>query len=320
VLGYVDLSGITQNISVDSDTIMEMRDYIQESTGNSFRYTAMFFNMVPASLLTPFVLSISAICLYIFMKNIRRTSGILIAIYITLPGILLFMTRPQKETIVLIMTVIVLWTIRSIRSFFIKICIVSLIYFIYAIFMRQYYFIILAVFLLFIFSASLSNFLRTSNGAFLTIIIPLIIISLMIVPESIFIETQGARDLVNQHYDRESRTAFLNPFPTTNGLYFILNYLYSFLRLNFSIFFTFSYKEIFHMASIFFISRLFIAGFKEDKYSNAKICTQLSLSHILVLMIFEPDIGSYLRHVTSIFVYFTPMIILCNMKKTINKA
>lgn len=312
VLGYVDLSFISKNIASDSGTIMELRDSLTIDAGPSYKNTALIFHFIPKIITIPLVLLISAFALIVFMRDLRQISTILIAAYITLPAIILFLTRPQKETIVIIMTMIVLLVFRSNKSQWLKISTVTLIYILYAVFMRQYYFLIIAAFLALCLSTPIMHTLRISWGVLFVLYIPIIIIVLLILPDNFFLETQGKRDVVNQGlgYFREARTGFFNPLQPDNGWNFIINYIYAFFRLNFPIFFTVSYKEVLHMISVFIFARLLWIGLEARRNPEATLCAKLLISHVLVLLIFEPDLGSYLRHLTSVFLYLTPMLIL----------
>jgi hypothetical protein len=307
VLGYVDLSFITQNINIDSDRIMELRSGVGEA-GNSFANTAIIFGYIPDILLIPVVLLISSVALIIFMKDMRRVSTILIAMYITLPAVILFLPRPQKETIVVIMTIIVYWIFKSKYSQWIKLALFTAIYIAYAIFMRQYYFLIVAAFFGLHFGEKMAGLPR------LAAVIATIAI-LMMLPEKFFTATQGVRDVVNHYLGSDgqmARTAFLNPLPADNGLNFVLNYIYSAIRLNFPILFTFGYKEILHMISVFIIGRFIWMGLGAKNNPDIILCSQLAFAHVLVLLLFEPDVGTYLRHLTSVFLYLTPMLLLAD--------
>lgn len=307
---FIDLSFITNKLTVDSDVIMEMREGVGEDVGNSYRNTAFFFSMIPDALIIPVVLIISAFALIIFMKDLRRSPSILTAMYITLPGMLLFLPRPQKETIVILLTIIVYKVFCSDYKEWKKIALFVALYGAYAYLFRQYYFLIMAAFFFVYFWGKMSLAPRLSMSVFVIIVI-------MLLPEKFFMSTQGARDVVNYALGatRYVRTAFVNPLTPDNGLNFIVNYVYSVFRLNAPIFFTFSYKEIFHMVAIFLVGKMVWSGLRVKGDKSIKLFAQLVLAHAIALMIFEPDLGSYLRHLTSVFIYLTPMLLMSDRNK-----
>ncbi len=324
-LSFMDLSFISDSMGTDSEHLLNIT-YGGETDGIEGAYgaTAKIFRLIPEVLLNPVVLAISCFALVLFMKDFRRYRTIAMAMYITLPAMLLFMTRPQKETIVICLTIITFFIFRSRLSEMKKILLMTALYGAYAYFIREYYFIIIVFFFGLYFMKKMHGMIRLA-------IIPISLAALALLPSDIFLETQGMRDFVNYWLGTDKRvirTAFVNPYPADNAWHFILNYGYAALRLHLPIFFMApTYKEVLHIASVWlFIWFIWIgmnarkditgAGKKRESLgNNAILSSQLALAHVLTLLIFEPDLGSYLRHLTSIFLYLTPSMLLYDTGK-----
>lgn len=303
---FVDLTFISPNIEVDSELLMEF-SYVKTvfNTEGSYFGTARIFRLIPENLLQPLVLIIGVISLVVFLKDFRKISTIAIGLYTTLPPLLLFLTWPSKETIVLVMTIAVLFTFKSKMPEWLKIAIFAVTYCAYALFVRKYYFLILLAFLGFYVIKKSPGMLNISLVLFAGGVLALL-------PGDVFLKTQGMRDVVNYSVGvtRIIRTAFLNPYPADDAWHFLINYVYAAFRLHLPIFFTFSYKEILHIISVGIFLRFIPIGWKAKGDDASRLCSLLILAHILILIIFEPDLGSYLRHLTSIFLYMKPMMLL----------
>ena len=312
VLSFIDISFLGDNLEVDSNLLIEFSYSNTGLVDGSYGGTARLFSLIPLPLITVAVLIIGCASLYLFMKDLRRPSSLLLALIITAPAMVLFLVRPQKETVVLLLTMLVLYIARSpflLPKF--KVIIIAIIYILYGLAVRKYYLLILPVFLYLHFSSNWPWLVKVAMCL-------VSIILLFFLPADFFLKTQGMRDVVNYYLGtdlRIIRTAFKNPFYADNALHFILNYLYAAIRLHIPIIFTLSYKEFLHIITVVIFARFIIIGKDAKKCIESQICSQLIFAHILVLIIFEPDLGSYLRHLTSVFLYLTPMFILYDKHK-----
>jgi hypothetical protein len=99
-----------------------------------------------------------------------------------------------------------------------------------------------------------------------------------------------------------ARTAFMNYTEVNDRIDFLLNYLFSYWMLEFSIFSYFSVREVYLILNlIFYYYFSILAVFLLP--GLGRVFASLVISHILVLHLFEPDTGSYLRHISSTLPY-----------------
>lgn len=117
---------------------------------------------------------------------------------------------------------------------------------------------------------------------------------------SILKETMIRRDFGYMNDDGLRRTVFKNLMPLNDWSSFFINYFYAFARMNFCIFFDFGVKDLFLQLYSLFIMVFILLAF----YLRNIIAFPL-LVNFLIYPLFEPDLGSYLRHLASIYpLYF----------------
>ena len=135
---------------------------------------------------------------------------------------------------------------------------------------------------------------------------------LLLLPADVFQALQGPRDAVNigRLYDAEAvvRTSFLNPFPPTDALAFVANYAYALTRLNVPILFSPAPQELALTLYMLLCGWLLVAALRADS-SPARILSALFIAHAAFLPFFEPDLGSYFRHVSVVAPYLVPGIL-----------
>ena len=171
----------------------------------------------------------------------------------------------------------------------------------YGYYIRLYYILILMVFF-FIFL--LLNLKKTKYKVLFTFF--LIFIIALFLPKEIYPLLFAQRDLSNEFavsIGSINRTAFNNLYIPTNFIEAIINYIYISSIIFFPIIYFYSIKEIFLTIINYFIIKylLMIRTIKTTYKTN--ILYALFYSHLFVLIIFEPDLGSYLRHITSCSLY-----------------
>lgn len=92
------------------------------------------------------------------------------------------------------------------------------------------------------------------------------------------------------------RSSFENPLIMTGSESIFFNYVYALARLNLPIFFYVGPRELFLQVYII----VFLSAVLVSKRCGPEVKTGL-LVHMLVLGTFEPDLGSYIRHLSSLF-------------------
>ncbi|MEA1938817.1 MAG: hypothetical protein U9N14_06985, partial [Pseudomonadota bacterium] len=236
--------------------------------------------------------------------SVQRTlSGLAIAVLIAIAPMILFMIRPSKEFFVMLLTLVALSVLCLRLPGGLRVMLVAGLYCVYAYYFRIYYYLIALGFVCLAVFVFLPRSWRPAA-------IVVALLTLVLVPDSIFMATQGTRDAVNElRYatgDIGSRTAFINLLEPTNEISFIINYIYSIVRLNLAILFNLNLKELFLTVNVFVYAWLLYRGLHMDR--TARLAALLLLAHFMVLWLFEPDLGSYFRHLSSALVLLVPIM------------
>lgn len=297
------------NQDSDSSRVLDMSEDIGDNGDNSFGVAAAIFSLIPAFLLNPVIFVVGIFSIYLFTDSLKSKVQCVIGFIVLIPPLYLILGRPVKDFYIIILSIFVFYVIKSKIMVSYKILIILLIYFSYSILFYRQYYLLIGVFFLFSYVYSISGL--KIRFIMLVSIVP----TLMLVPNHLFFELQGVRDLINTYriemQEVGSRTAFLNPLRPDNALSFLINYFYAAFRTIFPIFFTSGVREVF-MSVVYGV--YFFLIFKGLKSSNKSVnlSVYLVFSHMAVLWIFTPDIGTNLRHFTSVFIYFIPVFMLLN--------
>jgi hypothetical protein len=218
----------------------------------------------------------------------------------------LSLVRPQKENLVLLLTIVCVWLISKCKShgralFF---CLIAYIIY-WAISHRPYYILILGVII------GLSVFSRLSRRTKIVTVLALFATGFFI-PSTVFELLRMTRDAVNDlrvlYPEIEgNRTAFSNPVEAATWIGFLENYAYAVMRLNLPILFFQTPSEV--VLTLYSLSWLCVMWMaKRSGDWRGQLAVRLMMSHLLVLWIFEPDFGSYLRHFSSCILYLGPIL------------
>jgi hypothetical protein len=218
----------------------------------------------------------------------------------------LSLVRPQKENLVLLLTIACVWSIAKSKSHGRALFICLLAYVIYwAISYRPYYILIVGAII------GLWAFSRLSHEMKIAAVLAILVIGFF-VPSTVFELLRMTRDAVNDlrvlYPEIEgNRTAFSNPIEAATWIGFLGNYVYAIVRLNLPILFFQTSSEV---ALTLYAMSWFCVMWMANRSGDwrGQLAVRLMMSHLLVLWIFEPDFGSYLRHFSSCILYLGPML------------
>jgi len=291
----------------DAAEIQEIIMGVRDGGTGSYPMMAALYGLLPMAVTNALVGLFDGWVLYRIVKSFRTYRGALLMVPIALPFIFANLQAPTKETMILALTMFVVHVVSRARSDIKAFLLIVLIYALYGTFLRQYYLIILAVFI------GGAAFLKTP--LMLRVIYPLAaVILLLFTPDNVFTSIQSARDIVNTWAVTASttggiRTLFFNPYPPDNLLHFLGNYGYAFGILNFPVLLYCTPKELLMFYNILFYGWLMFSGLWSLR-GPLRVLPLLFLSHVAVLMLFEPDLGSYYRHFSSCIWYLLPIFTL----------
>lgn len=308
----IDLSFLSATISADSNMILdELWLAVQGTGGGSHYVTALVFHAIPQALLTPFVFTIGAVYILLIYGRNAHPGTLLLCGLLLLPA-LLFLPRPSKEILLSPVTFLVLGLLCLRIGGLGRVLAVAACYLAYAYTVREYFVIIAAVFAVLMLLAALP----WRWGLLLCL---LGLAGLSFAPPLLFELLQGPRDAVNlvrmAVMTVGTQSAFMNPLPPDSLPNFIYNYGYALLRLNLPVFFQIRPQEIFLLTVV--VTTFSLVGFGlRHGGPKERACALLVLAHALTLALFEPDLGSYLRHLTSATLYLAPVLALLDRHLT----
>ncbi len=314
VLGYLAVYFVFRGLLpekalVDAAYIQEVIQGLNKGGAPSQGYAFMVevFSLLPQPVVMALVGCLNAFFLYRIVMCLGTFRGMLLAPLVLVPFIALNLQAPTKETLVVLMAFLLWKYALGARSESKSVVVITVVYALYGLMVRDYYLLILGVFLWFYVMIKSPILLRA------VYVLPLIA-AMLVMPEKGYMLLGNARNEVNFLVDfgssSEVRTYFLNPFPSDNMAHFIGNYLYAFIMLNFPFLKAITAKEAVLFANVAVYGALMVVGLRRLQ-GPQRLLPLLFLSHVAVLTIFEPDYGSYFRHFSSVLFYLaSPLIYL----------
>lgn len=247
------------------------------------------------------VLGVTTIGLLLWWLRLPRT--LVLALACLVPAWLLYLPLFTKDTFVtpvIIGSTLILTGFQ--RSPSLRIGLTGALYLMYAVIFRQYFIIIFAVWL------GLLVLLKV-DWRWRIIILAVVPLLAMMIPDSLYETLQMQRDIVNYMRlgGQGNRTAFMNLVQPDGLRTFPINYLYAAWRLNFPIFVGGGPKEAYLFVMLCTYVLLMIRGLRSGN-SRVSWPAALFCAHMLVLNIFEPDLGSYLRHLSTALLFLAPSL------------
>lgn len=308
IIRYViDFSAITPAMSNTSqylDGAMEALQSGGDKLDKQFYMTALIIGSIPESIRDTVIFLWGCFLIWLFVSKATNLRAGILALLLVLPPEVFALRIAFKETIsAAVFAVIgtILMKENSKHGFRNAIIIMLL----FAYFFRSYYYITAMVSIIVYLLSTLKLEMRLAALVPLTVIFVFVGINL---PGDIFQTLQGARDLgIYRIGDIGGRTVFSNPFSPDGFFNFLGNYLYAIVRLNVPLAFFFTVSE-FLMTIILIVYGYSVLGALRSPKQNIQIAGMIYVSHILVLWLFEPDYGSYLRHLTGSFALLMPFI------------
>jgi len=299
--------------SFDSMKISGEIDYYDIE--GSFRTTRSFLYVIGDLSAIFWVLLAGVGWIYVTSRYINSAMSFLVVSLFFVPVMLLNTIWPAKETIVMLIALLVvfLWTRLRINM----ILLVFISYAIYGYFFRSYYFVILALFLFLclgdlkaIYQGRVDNtgwfFARSKHWVWY---LSAFCVAAFAMPESFYEYSQGQREVSNAYALLEgsyNQTAFDNIADVGRGLAFIKNYFWAMLNLLLPFVVGFGLNQI--LLFLFSVFCIYILYFSSVLSVKRNVFSYLFLSHMLVLFLFEPDQGSYFRHILSVVLYLMPVV------------
>lgn len=288
----------------DAGTIEKLAE-MGEVGGGSYGMTAFLYSIIPSFLQQIVVYLTGYLFISYCFSHVKTFNEALIISFLCFAPIMMAIGTFQKDLVLVWFLLPLAYFIGKSKNIISIIFFLVFVYVLYSSLFRIYFYLILLV-SLYVF------FLVTSPSYIKIFLLIVLVISLAVIPDSLLYELQSPRDIANFNriyaFNRDvTRTAFMNPFEIDGLLSFFYNYIYSFWMMDFSLLHSLSIKEMYLSFNLFLYYYFAYLGVTSSLFKS-KILGSLIISHILVLHIFEPDSGSYLRHLSSVLPFLSLLI------------
>ena len=302
---FVFYDRLPEQWSFDSSYLQDLMSGGSVMEADSYGATAKVLGAVPEGLLQSLIMFLGIGVIGWFASGLVTVPAGATAVVLLLPVLLMGLLRPQKEVLVVAMSLLVMASLHYAKKPWVPLVLLAGLYGTYGFFVRPYYLLILVL------VGVLYTLPRWPKW-----LLPLVAVTgvygLWLLPPEIFMSLQGVRD--DNNFERimgelGNRTFFFNPFSPEHPLGFVGNYAYAALRLNLPVLFSIAPQEIFLTVTAGLYGVLVVAMLAWGNV-KARLAGSLFLAHLLVLWLFEPDLGSYLRHASSAVMYLLPGLVL----------
>jgi hypothetical protein len=298
---------LPHNFQKDSVVILRLASDLEAhvgEVGKSYWNTAVFFSLFGGHVM-PFIVLLGLVVLVVYLQPIETLPGMGMALFICAPAVILSMLRPQKETIMTLLVLAVYWVAtRPKWPVWVQLPLIVLGYAVYAHLFRDYFYLIALV------AAGIVTLLAIRIAPVQWGVMLGVFGALLAAPVEWLRALQEQRDRANTFRvagEDGARTVINNPHYVNSTWDFIFNYGSAFVHLNVPALFSRHPKDLVMSVSTATYLYLIVRGYA-CKRPGSMILTTLFVAHALVLCLFEPDLGSYFRHLSSVFLYLLPGI------------
>ncbi|MDV4166755.1 hypothetical protein [Rhodovulum sp. FJ3] len=258
--------------------------------------TALVYAIIPDALRQVFILGLGAWFIFFSLRRLQTNVHGLVMVFLALAPSILTISNFHKDLLLAPFVIAAAWALTRFPKGVFLIASIGLIYLSYGSLFRSYYFLILFFFLFVLAIRKLRLHLRV-------LLFLVLLLVLMNTPLSVLQTLQEPRDIVNYYRLNTAgaigaRTAFANLLPIDGAWSFTVNYVYALVRLNLAFVVDPGIREAFLQLNV---ALYFFAIFYGLRHGSrvGKNAASLLLAHVIVLTFFEPDLGSYIRHLSS---------------------
>ncbi|CAB3756019.1 hypothetical protein GQ57_02415 [Burkholderia sp. MSh2] len=279
----------------DADKIQSQIGGSGDYDGTSFDAVAKFYAMLGASGTHVLTAAIGALCIWMTIAHARRVGSLVASLVLLAPCVFFNLFVASKDTLVVLMA-IVLARVAQRRSVFVTVTAAVVLYGGYAAVVRGYFALILAI-------ALAALLFRRGSWGRRTWLMLAALLALFLLPNDIYYLLQHPRDMAADYLAHGSpfgaRTSFHNLVAPDSFGAFCMNYLYALSRLNLPVLFSPGPKEIAMQVFVWIALAAVWRRARHDTKPARDVLAALVVGHIAVSMLFEPDLGSYTRHLSS---------------------
>ena len=229
----------------------------------------------------------------------RRVSTMYAALALFAPSLMLNLVVLGKETLVTGMSALVVFALLRGGNSRKALLLMLALYALYGWFVRPYFFAIGGLLLLLALAMQLNRSARLWLAGIAFAVFCLL-------PAELYSLAAMHRDTANNYAmfrgGFDIRTMVHNVVMPDNPVEFVINYLYSLVVLNMPVLFFHGLRDALLTGTNLLVLWLIWRGATRGDGAQRNLAL-LMLAHVLVLCLFEPDVGSYSRHLLSVSLY-----------------
>jgi hypothetical protein len=285
----------------DADKIQAQMSGSSTYEGSSFDAVASFYRMFGPTLLNLLIVATGALFMRAMLCRANRFGLCAAALLLCLPCVFFNLFVASKDTLVVMMSLAIFWAARSRRAWLAP-CVALLLYSAFALLVRPYFLLIVVL-------AAGALLFQQLSMRWRVVLIVALAGSVAFAPASVYFALLHPRDMAVDYLVYQSpfgaRTSFYNPLPPLSWVAFVYDYLYATARLNLALLFSPGAKEL--AMQLFVVLAVWPAlrslGSRARLPFAYRLCACVVFAHVCVSMLFEPDLGSYIRHLSSIALF-----------------
>ncbi|VWB62118.1 hypothetical protein BLA13014_02774 [Burkholderia aenigmatica] len=267
--------------------------------GTSFDAVARFYAALGTTGTHLFVAAVGTLCIWRTLGHGKRAGSLAACLVLLAPCVFFNLFVASKDTIVVLMS-IALTAVAQRRSTGTTLAAAIVLYGGYAMLVRDYFALIVAL-------AVAALLFRRASWRGRTLLALAVPVALFLLPNDAYYLLQHPRDMAADYLAHGSpfgaRTSFRNPFPPDSFIAFCANYAYGVLRLNLPVLFMPGVKELAMQAFVWIALAAVWRRARGDALPATDLLACLVIGHVAVSMLFEPDLGSYTRHLSSVALF-----------------
>ncbi|MFM0246438.1 hypothetical protein [Paraburkholderia sediminicola] len=287
----------------DSEKIQSQIGGSSTYQDTSFDAVAKFYSSLGNVGTSLFVVGIGALFIWLMFGYSKRLGGLLLNTVLIMPCVFFNLFVASKDTLVVLMSIVLILIGRRGNVRNVIVAAVAL-YAGYALTVRIYFALILAI-------AVGAWIFRRASLRLKTVLILAVVTGLYMLPDAAYYMLLHPRDMAVDYLVSGSphgaRTGFYNLLEPNSFAAFCVDYVYAILKLNVPVLFHPGPKECLMLVFVW-IAVGSVFGQKPGHLRGAgagaiDVLASLVVGHMAVSMLFEPDLGSYTRHLSSVALF-----------------
>ncbi|NML30278.1 hypothetical protein HHL14_05470 [Paraburkholderia sp. G-4-1-8] len=289
----------------DSDKIQSQVGGSSTYQDTSFDAVAKFYASLGDTGSKLFVLAIGIAFIWMMIGLSKRFGSLLVNAVLLAPCLFFNLFVASKDTLVVLMSIALVVIARKRNAWYVAIAAIAF-YAGYAATVRIYFALILAI-------AAGAWFYRTGSLRRKVVLLVAILLVLVVLPDKGYLALMHPRDMAVDYLVAGSpygaRTSFYNLVEPASFWAFCADYVYAVLKLNVPVLFFPGPKEFVMLALVWvMLGSVFCqlpdrATLANVRATSVNLLACLVIGHIAVSMLFEPDLGSYVRHLSSVALF-----------------